>query len=100
MCLLQRLCIILVINTMEAPPLAFRDESAAALRKAVCEAVGMVDSEANAEAAMTELASKDRSKLHELMKTHGSFTDNAIMAVSMAPAVSQGALWCGCTCNP
>ena len=64
-------------NTL--PP--YRDESAAALRKSVCEAARVEDTEANAEEALRVLQEREPKKLMELVKLHGSFTDNAIAQV-------------------
>ncbi len=65
-------------------PQLYQDEPhAAALRKAVCAEQGFEDTEANAEKALKGMAATNegRARLRGLLKTHGSFTDQAITQV-------------------
>ena len=84
------------------PAPQYRDESAAALRKAVCEAADLDDSEANAEVALDRLRDSDPGRLRHLLEQHGTFTDKAVLQVGMrdaaiyrAPLSGHGCVCCG-----
>ena len=82
--------LVLTADMDSSQPQQYQDEPhAAALRKAVCAAAGLEDTDANAEHALKKLAGNDQGKLQLrcLLQQHGSFTSQVITQVRVCGKV-------------